>query len=183
MEAKGFILGYTISYSPVSSRKRQSGTVTAGADVDNAIISGLKRDSAYSFAVSASTSAGRGDTSDPYQVQPSVNEGQYNILALYICVYMYMCVLHVCAPLWLSVDTCTVHVSLCCVCDGFIFLSLFFRFYQCASVCYTCCVGCVAGVDCDCYHSCDFVRFKVSQKTKQIYSNTNTCMYSVHTML
>ena len=66
------------------------------------------------------------------------------LLIVFQCLYMY--------------STCIIILCLFISCDGFI-LSLFFRFYQSASVRYTHCAGCTVDIDCDCYRSFDSVHF------------------------
>ncbi len=73
-EARGFITFYIIEYYPsLNIKKRQAPSdimrVSVSADSSNAITNGLDEDLNYFVQVSASTSAGGGVVSSPYEAQ------------------------------------------------------------------------------------------------------------------
>ena len=71
VEAKGIIEAYSISYRPLSSRKRQGPTVVnVPAGRNNMVITGLNPDTGYAVSVCASTSSGLGVCSEPRVVHP-----------------------------------------------------------------------------------------------------------------
>ena len=63
VEARGFITGYTVTYTvSAHASRRQTNTVTTGPDVSSATIDGLNADTVYDVSVQASNGAG---TSEP----------------------------------------------------------------------------------------------------------------------
>ena len=69
-ESRGHIRQYTITYSPVNNRRRQSGSVSVPGDQDSVVIGGLSPHSSYSVRVAAATGGGMGNISEPVTITP-----------------------------------------------------------------------------------------------------------------
>ncbi len=89
-EARGFVIFYSIVYTPTpNSRRRQASQDTmymnSSADSSSVTIEGLDRDLAYSVTVAASTRAGIGlrSTSFVAEAKP-VEAGKYTMLRWYV---------------------------------------------------------------------------------------------------
>lgn len=71
-ESNGFILGYTITFSPVSEnvkRKRQSSEmVSVSGDSNNVVITGLNPELAYEVSVTATTAEGTSERELLYNI-------------------------------------------------------------------------------------------------------------------
>ena len=69
-ESRGHIRQYTITYSRVNNRRRQSGSVSVPGDQDSVVIGGLRPESSYSVSVAAATGGGMGNISEPVTITP-----------------------------------------------------------------------------------------------------------------
>ena len=69
-ESRGHIRQYTITYSPVNNRRRQSGSVSVPGDKHSVVIGGLSPRSSYSVSVAAATGGGMGNISEPVTITP-----------------------------------------------------------------------------------------------------------------
>ena len=64
VEARGFVLYYTITYETLANRKREVQTLQIPEGESVAVIGGLEAASPYTVAITASTSAGAGPPAD-----------------------------------------------------------------------------------------------------------------------
>ena len=69
-ESRGHIRQYTITYSPVDNRRRQSESVSVPGDQNSVVIGGLRPESSYSVSVAAATGGGMGNISEPVTITP-----------------------------------------------------------------------------------------------------------------
>ena len=85
-EARGFVLFYTIAYTPSpNTRKRQANTmrVNASADAPSRTIEGLDGNIDYNVVVSAGTRAGLGTQSTVIVVQVPGPSGKHCYMLVY----------------------------------------------------------------------------------------------------
>ena len=80
-EANGHILGYTMTYSPDSTRTRQAAMFKMVGPNDNQVtVNDLMRGVSYTVTVSASTMTGDGPASETISLSSSIDEtSMYNI--------------------------------------------------------------------------------------------------------
>ena len=75
------IIDYTITLTPVESRRRQNGmlTMTVGPDVTIVIFGNLEQGVAYEVTVSGVTEVGEGTTSEPVTIPTIPTEGTVHV--------------------------------------------------------------------------------------------------------
>ena len=95
-EARGFITGYTVTYTAeedeerrrqLSKRDHDSGSETVLGDQSSVTISGLDPDAQYSVTVAAETAAGRGFVSVPVTAPSKLLQCYY--VAKFICIHLH----------------------------------------------------------------------------------------------
>ena len=87
-EARGFVTSYTVSYRKDEgmAKRTTESVVVPGGEQSSVVIGGLDPGSSYLVSVSASTSAGTGEMSEPVVVPVTTTETSDNL-----CVSIILC--------------------------------------------------------------------------------------------
>ena len=87
-EARGFVTSYTVSYRKDEgmAKRTTESVVVPGGEQSSVVIGGLGPGSSYLVSVSASTSAGTGEMSEPIVVPVTTTETSDNL-----CVSIILC--------------------------------------------------------------------------------------------
>ncbi len=92
-EANGHILGYIITYTRDTSRRRQATMFeTVGPDVNELTVNNLISGVSYTVTVSANTGAGDGESSDTIMLSSSQQSSMYMyciLLVLIVLIELY----------------------------------------------------------------------------------------------
>lgn len=90
-EARGFVIAYIVMYNVNEGmRKRETDSISVGADETTATIGGLQPEKDYFISVAAQTAAGTGVGSEPLFI-PSKNNPIITHITLCWCIYALCC--------------------------------------------------------------------------------------------